>query len=84
MSLTPPSISRGTTNSPQSVPNGVRSVDLYSMIALDHHFFCLALQLMTSYQEKAPEAAASDWWTYMEEVFDLQSQHETFVGPFNS
>ena len=38
-------------------------------------------QLMSSFQEKAPEAGADDWWAYMEEVYDFESQYDKIIGP---
>ena len=36
--------------------------------------------LCCSMQVRAPEAGEGDWWTYMEQVYDFQSQYAQIVG----
>eukprot|EP01098_Paradermamoeba_levis_P013447 TRINITY_DN6128_c0_g1_i1.p1 TRINITY_DN6128_c0_g1~~TRINITY_DN6128_c0_g1_i1.p1 ORF type:complete len:121 (-),score=26.83 TRINITY_DN6128_c0_g1_i1:82-444(-) len=36
-------------------------------------------KVMSSYQQPVPEAKEGDWWTYLEEVYDFESQFEKFA-----
>ena len=37
-------------------------------------------KVMSGYQVPAPEAAAGEWWTYMEQVYDFETQYDTIVN----
>ena len=41
-------------------------------------------KLMSTFQTPAPEAKDGEWWAYMEEVYDFESQHDAKLGPRGS
>ena len=41
-------------------------------------------KLMSTFQTPAPEAKDGEWWAYMEEVYDFESQYDAKLGPRGS
>ena len=39
---------------------------------------------MSTFQTPAPEAKDGEWWAYMEEVYDFESQYDAKLGPRGS
>lgn len=37
-------------------------------------------KVMSGYQTPAPEAREGEWWAYMEEVYDFETQYRDIVG----